>query len=218
AALGLALCVGITISVLVDGIHTFHFGWRQPAVIIGAIAVVLPALAFTGDVFDGRWDAPTSGWANELAFTQGQTAKGAFRLLWVGDPSELPLDPVVLGDGTGYVLTRNGPGDVTEQWRAPEHDADHVVDRALSLTIAGDTNRLGRMLAPMGVRYIAVPSTQGTGGGVRAPASEAVRSALAGQLDLARMRTPAGLVLYENLAWVPLRAVVPDSSDESVPV
>ena len=42
----------------------------------------------------------------------------------------LPLDPVVLRDGTGYVLTRNGPGDVTELWRAPEHDADHVVDRA----------------------------------------------------------------------------------------
>ena len=84
AALGLALCVGITISVLVDGIHTFHFGWRQPAVIIGAVAVALPALAFTGDVLDGRWDAPTSGWANELAFTQGQTDKGDFQMFQVG--------------------------------------------------------------------------------------------------------------------------------------
>ena len=74
-----------------------------------------------------------SDWTSTLAFTQALTAKGEFRMLWVGDPSVLPLDPVVLRDGTGYTLTRNGPGDVTEQWRAPEHDADHVVDRAVGL-------------------------------------------------------------------------------------
>ncbi len=175
AALGLALCVGITVSVFVDGIHTFKFGWRQPAAIVGAVAIVLPALAFTGDVFDGRWDAPASGWANDLAFTQASTSKGEFRMLWTGDPAELPLDPVVLRDGTGYVLTRNGPGDVTEQWRAPEHDADLVVDRALVLATAGRTNRLGRMLAPMGVRYVVVPSTQGRDGGAQADAPVALR-------------------------------------------
>ena len=36
AALGLALCLGIAVSVFVDGIHTFRFGWRQPAAILGA--------------------------------------------------------------------------------------------------------------------------------------------------------------------------------------
>ncbi len=209
AALGLALCVGIAVSVFVDGIHTFRFGWRQPAAIIGAVAVVLPALAFTSDVFDGRWDAPGAGWANNLAFTDGFTSKGEFRMLWTGDPAELPLDPVVLRDGTGYVLTRNGPGDVTEQWRAPEHDADHVVDRALALVAAGRTNRLGRMLAPMGVRFVVVPSTQGRGGGAAASVPVALRREMGEQLDLARLRTSPGLVLYENLAYAPIRASVP---------
>ena len=209
AALGLALCVGITVSVLVDGIRTFRFGWRQPAAIIGAIAIVLPALAFTADVFDGRWGAPAAGWANDLAFTEATTSKGEFRMLWAGDPAVLPLDPVVLRDGTGYVLTRNGPGDVTEQWRAPEHDADHVVDRALVLAETGRTDRLGRMLAPMGVRYVVVPSTQGRGGGANADAPIALQRAMAQQLDLARLSTSRGLVLYENLAYAPIRAAVP---------
>jgi GT2 family glycosyltransferase len=209
AALGLALCVGITVSVFVDGIHTFRFGWRQPAAIIGAFAIVLPALAFTTDVFDGRWGAPDSGWPTELAFTESSAAKGDFRMLWAGDPTELPLDPVVLHDGTGYVLTRNGPGDVTEQWRAPEHSADHVVDRALVLATTGRTNRLGQMLAPMGVRYVAVPSTQGRGGGASATAPVALRRAMAQQLDLAQLRSSPGLVLYENLAFAPIRAAVP---------
>ena len=70
AALGLALCVGITVSVFVDGIHSFRFGWRQPAAIIGAVAIVLPALAFTADIFDGRWDAPARGWANDARLHQ----------------------------------------------------------------------------------------------------------------------------------------------------
>jgi GT2 family glycosyltransferase len=209
AALGLAICVGITVSVFVDGIHTFKFGWRQPAAIVGALAIALPALAFTADVFDGRWDAPDKGWSDELAFTEATTAKGDFRMLWAGSPAELPLDPVVLQDGTGYVLTRNGPGDVTEQWRAPEHDADHVVDRALALAASGRTNRLGRMLAPMGVRYVVVPNTQGRDGGATPAAPVGMRRAMAQQLDLARLRTSPGLVLYENLAYAPIRASVP---------
>ncbi|HEX4531701.1 MAG TPA: glycosyltransferase family 2 protein [Acidimicrobiia bacterium] len=209
AALGLALCLGIAVSVFVDGIQSYRFGWRQPAVIIGAVAILLPALAFTGDVFDGRWGAPTSDWSSTLSFTQALTAKGEFRMLWVGDPTVLPLDPVVLRDGTGYTLTRNGPGDVTEQWRAPEHDADHVVDRALDLATSGLTNRLGRMLAPMGVRYIVVPSTQGPGGGAATSVPRAVRTAMGQQLDFAQLRSSAGLVLYSNLAYVPLRASIP---------
>ena len=103
----------------VDGIHSFKFGWRQPAIIVGAFAILLPALLFTGDVVNGRWHAPASDWTSTLSFTEALKVKGEFRMLWVGDPSVLPLDPVVLRDGTGYTLTRNGPGDVTEQWRAP---------------------------------------------------------------------------------------------------
>jgi GT2 family glycosyltransferase len=209
AALGLALCLGIAVSVFVDGIQSFKFGWRQPAVILGAVAIVLPALAFTADVFDGRWGAPPNDWTSTLAFTRSLTTKGEFRMLWVGDPTVLPLDPVVLRDGTGYTLTRNGPGDVTEQWRAPEHDADHVVDDALDLATSGLTNRLGRMLAPVGVRYVVVPSTQGRGGGAVASVPRVVRNAMGQQLDFAQLRSSAGLVLYENLDYVPIRASVP---------
>ena len=218
AALGIALALGIGVSVLVDGIRTFRFGWRQPAAIIGGLALLLPVLGFTADTFNGRWHAPSDDWTQTLAFTQSLATRGQFRMLWVGDPTVLPLDPVVLDDGTGYTLTRNGPGDVTEQWRAPQHSADDLVDRAIELSEAGLTNRLGRMLAPMGVRYVVLPSTQGTGGGAKAPPSRALSTALASQLDLARLRSEPGLVLYENLAWIPLQAVVPAAQSADVPV
>ena len=169
AALGLAVALGIGVSVLVDGIRSFRFGWRQPAAIIGGIAVLLPVLGFVADTVGGRWEAPESDWSQSLAFTSSLAHRGEFRMLWVGNPTVLPLDPVVLDSGTGYTLTRNGPGDATELLRAPEHDADHVIDDAIELTQSGLTNRLGRLLAPAGVRYIALPSIQGRDGGRARP-------------------------------------------------
>ena len=217
AALGLALALGIGASVLVDGIRHYRFGWRQPAAIIGGIAILLPMLGFAADTLDGRWHAPTSGWVDSLAFTSALTAKGQFRMLWLGDPSVLPLDPVVLRDGTGYSLTRNGSGDATELLRAPEHDADHVVDHAIEVARDGLTNRLGRLLAPVGVRWIALPSTQGPGGDEPPVPLRGWRKVLDGQLDLARLRSASGLALYENLAWIPLRASVPAAGAGAVP-
>ena len=65
------------------------------------------------------------------------------------------------------------------------------------------------MLAPMGVRYVVVPSTQGRDGGAAGDAPVALRRAMAQQLDLARLRSSRGLVLYENVAYAPIRSAVP---------
>ena len=213
AALGLSLALGIGVSVLVDGMRDMKFGWRQPAAILGVVAVLLPFLGFTVDVVDGRWDAPTRAYTSDLAFTSSLTARGQFRMLWLGDPPVLPLEPVVLDDGVGYTLTRNGPGDVMQQWRAPEHDADQVLNDAIGLAQAGLTNRLGRMLAPMGIRYVVLPTGQGKDGGAHAAAPPGLRRTLDDQLDLAQLRTDAGVTLYENLAYAPILSVVPDGTD-----
>ncbi len=105
-----------------------------------------------------------------------------------------------------------------ELLRAPQDDADAVVDRSIELAESGLTNRLGRLLAPAGVRYIAMPSTQGSSGGVRAAPTPRLRAGLDGQLDLARRPTAGGLVLYENLAWIPLEAVITGDAAADVPV
>ena len=218
AAFGLAISLGVGASVLVDGIRTFRFGWRQPAALLGGLALLFPIASFTADAANGRWHAPTSGWVDTLSFTDQLAAKGQFRMLWVGDPSVLPLDPVVLDDGTGYTLTRNSPGNSSQLLRAPQDDADHVVDRAVELARDGLTNRLGRLLAPAGVRWVALPDTEGPGSSEPPVRLVGWRRALDAQLDLARLRSRRGLVLYENLAWIPLRAVVPQADAAGVPV
>ena len=190
---------------------------RRAIVVVAVVGVVLGGFGFIGDSFDGRWGAPEEDWVEALAFTRDQRAEGDFRVLWVGDPGVVPFDPVDRGHGFGWVLTRDGPGDTRDVLRAPFTDADGFIERSLVHAISGDTTRLGRLLAVAGVRYVALPRRDGVGGtpGRRLPA---VTAALADQLDLARLRSDVGLVLYENESWAPATAVVTGADADTIPV
>ncbi len=216
AALGLALAAGIGIGAFVDELRHARFGWRQVAALVAVAGVVLVGLGFAADAVDGRWHAPSDDWQHELAFTSDATYQGTFRILWLGRADILPLDPFEYDDNLSYVLTRNGPGDVRELVRAPQRASDAVVRDAIALTTGRRTNRLGRLLAPMGVRYVAIPSTTGPGGLHDAP-PPGFAASLAEQLDLVRLHSPSGLVLYENAAWFPERAEVTGAAAKRVP-
>jgi GT2 family glycosyltransferase len=209
AALGIALAIGLGADAFGEGLTRFHFGWRQPAGVLAAAALTLTTLGFAADSLDGRWHAPANDWPRSLAVLQPQQADGDFRVLWVGDPSVLPLDPAVRGDGVGYLLTANGSVDALGLWRAPERRADRLLGTAVDLAATGRTNRLGHLVAPMGVRYIAVPERRGPGSGPLVPAPAGIAPALGQQLDLSLLKSDPGVTLYENIAWVPARSVAP---------
>ena len=210
AALGLALCVGITVSVFVDGIHSFRFGWRQPAAIIGGV----------------RDRAPRAGVHRRRRSTAAGHAPRRAGRTTSPSPSRRSSQgrvPHALGGRPSGAAARSGGAARRHRLRAhPQrswrrHRAvaarrsttpTTCVDRALVLAASGRTNRLGRMLAPMGVRYVVVPSTQGRDGGAAGDAPVALRRAMAQQLDLARLRSSRGIVLYENVAYTPIRAAV----------
>jgi hypothetical protein len=127
-------------------------------------------------------------------------------VLWVGAPAILPLDGAVT-HGLGYGLSRNGPPDARALWPAPGGHAGAVERDAVSLLATAHTARLGHVLAPLGVRYIAVIDRA-------APDSHHVHRLPAGltttlgeQLDLSMRQAEPGLTLYENAAWMPTRAI-----------
>jgi len=172
------------------------------------LGVVLAGCGFAADACDGRWHAPSSAWPAQLAFTRDLGYQGQFRILWVGDPSVLPLDPAPVEGGLSYTLTRDGPGDSRELQRGPVTSADDQVRDAIAAAVAGRTALLGRILAPMGVRYVVLPLRDGPGGVAGRPLP-AVDSALSNQLDLARLGSDPSLELYQNEAWYPGEALVP---------
>jgi GT2 family glycosyltransferase len=217
AALGIALAAGLGASTFTEDIRRLGFGARQAMAVLAAAGLLLAALSFGIDAADGRWRAPDGDWPDALAFLEAERDSDGFRVLWVGDPAVLPLDPFVGQDGTGYVLTRNGPGDATELWHAPARTADDLVGEAVTLASNQRTERLGHLLAPMSVRYVAVPDRSGPGAS-ETVAAPALARALDGQLDLARLESPPGLVLYQNTAWIPSPGTVRPADARKVPL
>lgn len=217
AALGISLAAGLGVSVVVEDVRGRGFGARHAVAALAAAGFAFGILGFTADAGDGRWAAPDGDWPATLAFLQTERAGGGFRVLWVGNPSLLPLDPFVAGDGTGYSLTRNGSGDASELWRAPSGRADGLVGDAVELAAGGRTDRLGHLVAPMGVRYVAMPSRSGPGAPPQAPPAR-LPGALESQLDLARLEAPPGLALYENTAWIPTPGSVRPANVDRVPL
>lgn len=207
AALGVSVAVAIAVGASSDGRpRTRGLDGRRALVGVCIAGIVVGGLGFLADSVNGRWGAPDGDWADVLSFTGDATFEGQFRILWVGDPDVLPLDPVPLDDAISWSLTRNGSGDVRELWRAPTDAADDVIDRAIDVARNGNTNRIGRLLAPAGVRYVVVPLRNGPSG-ARGHPVPSVTAAFADQLDLARLRGEPGLVIYQNESWAPARAV-----------
>jgi GT2 family glycosyltransferase len=204
AAIGLSLAVGIAVGAFSRDLHTFHFGWRQLASVLGAVALALPVLGFLADTVDGSWRTPSNDWAQTLSWTSAQSAGGS-RLLIVGDPRALPGDPLV-AHGVGYVTFDNAVLDARSLWPS-KPGPGRLIGDDLDLARRDRTTRVGHLLAPMGVRYLAL--VDGRGPGDRsAPAPAALHDALEGQLDLRRLRTDGSYALYENTAWMPVRANV----------
>jgi hypothetical protein len=89
--------------------------------------------------------------------------------------------------------------------------ATGLVADAVDLARTGQTARLGRLLAPMGIRYVVVaqrlaPAPFST---EARPTPRGFLATLDAQLDLEPLDVPAGLVVYRNQAAFPVRAAVP---------
>lgn len=216
-ALGVAVAVGLGVAAFIEDLRGHHFGWRQ-AVSVGAFAAIgLSSIGIVGDAVTGRWHAPDRDWPTALAFAEPDEL-GPARVLWVGDATVLPFDAAMADHETGYVLTRDGAGDATDTLRAPQTEADELVGEALDLATERRTDRLGHLLAPMGIRYLVVPERVGPRAGTRTAPPEELVAGLDSQLDLAKVvETEDEIRVYENVAWFPTSAIVdgePPSGDD----
>ena len=122
AALGIAIAAGLGVAALLDDMRSSRFGWRQVSAVACVVGLALPLLALAADTTSGRWQLPSTDWPTSVAWMRDLPSPGGFRVLWLGDPSVLPVDAKVV-DGIGFGLTRDGPGDARTQWAAPENGA-----------------------------------------------------------------------------------------------
>ena len=210
AAAGLALAAGLGVSAFELDLPGYRFGWRQLASGVAAVAVLVSALPVLGAAVDGAWSMPQGDPARALRSLDEAVEDVPSRILWLGDPAVLPLGGWELDPGVAYATTSRGTPRAQDLWSGSDEAPTSLLAEALDLAQAGETARLGRLVAPMGVRYVVVverlaPAPWST---TEVPVPERLRDTLEAQLDLQRLDVPAGLTVYENLAALPLRAAV----------
>lgn len=210
AALGLSAALGL--AAFETDLRAYRFGWRQILAVAAALGVVLGAAPLASGLLDGRWRTPTTDYQNGMSELLDDTSDGAFRVVWLGDPAVLPVAGWQFDDHLAYGTSDEGSPTMIDRFVVPEAGASPLVGDALDAAADRRTSRLGRLLGPMGVRYIVVqsqlaPTSEDSAAN---PAVVPTLDVLASQLDLRKVPVADGLTVYQNLAWVPSRAVLPE--------
>ena len=217
AAVAVAVCVALGLAAFESDLPGYAFGWRQGASLAAAALVVAGAWPLVGATPNGRWRQPANDFNRVLSWMPDKRTDGEFRVLWVGDPDAIPLGAWALSPGVAYGTSRDGPPDVTDRWPDSAPDSSGLLADGLRAARRRQTTELGHLLGPLAVRYVVVPTSrapQREKAGPALVASDLV-DALAAQVDLKQVESDEALLVYENVAWTPGRALLDAAGDEA---
>ncbi len=186
------------------------------AAVVGFVIAVVPLLGAAGS---GRWEVARVDLSTTYESLESDPGDGSYRVLWVGDAHVLGAASIPTANGLAWTTSLDGVPDIRALWGGRDEGATTALSEAVAAGLDGRTSRLGRSLAPFGIRYIVVMDQQ-------APVPEAsrrevvsdVRAApLNGQLDLVSdgVVNPAVRV-YRNTVWAPVHAALAPASLEAL--
>ncbi|KLR62391.1 putative glycosyltransferase [Actinobacteria bacterium IMCC26207] len=209
----LGLCVAIAMGVLAFEHDVVGSDFGLPQVLSGvAVAAVLIGLVPIGvAAANGRWYQPEGDFRNLLDVVDDGTN---FRSVWIGDPDVLPLSGWTLQGQEGLAMGVSSGLDplITQRFRLDGGTGVATLTEAVEAALNGETSRLGRLLAPMGIRYIVVinrPAPEPFAS-AEVPMPVPALAALREQLDLREVEINPGVVLFQTGAPWPLRSNVSD--------
>ncbi len=208
-ALGLALGAAAIAGGFGSDVLGRGFGWRQPVALLANVAIVVGLLPAAVAIGDGAWNAPSTPLPRLLdAQLTVDPAEGDYRVLYVGDPRVIPVPSRSYADGIAYAVVDGGPLDVADRSFVPATSSDAAVEQALGLISSGSTLRAGRLLAPLGIRYVVVPTVDGveSTSDDPIPVPQGLLAAIENQLDIGAVYGSPQIELFLNRAWFPVGA------------
>src|SRR5690606_18770468 len=135
-------------------------------------------------------------------------------------PSVLPLAGRELEPGLARAVAVDGSVGLAERWASPPGPGSDRLTEALRGGARGDTERLGRLLAPFGVRFLVLTEQAAPArtGAPRRPLPAGLVAAVDQQLDLRRISVSDPAVrVYENTAWLPIRSELDRAATAALP-
>jgi len=206
AAAGVALAVGLGVESFESDVLGRSFGWRQALSTGAAVMAAAGVLPFLAIAVQGRWNLPQGDAVSAMSTIEPGTTP-SFRTLWLGAPDVLPLSGIPVSSTLTAALTTGVTPTLSDVQPAAPGRADRDLIRVLSTALDGGSARLGRRLAPFGIRYVVVVTSLSAASPVdEPPAVSDAQLVLGQQLDLHSLEIAPGLDVYQSSAWVPLRA------------
>jgi GT2 family glycosyltransferase len=198
----IALLVGLGMSALELDLRQSGFGWRQLFATLSVVVVIVAVVPFAVSFSSGRFDLPTTSVAESLSALAPADA-GGYRVLWLGDPSVLPVPGWSIAPGLEAATSTNGlpGGDVL--FAQPDSGTTDKILSALRSAIDGKTVRLGDLLAPAGISTIVVmnasaPELAGVQSVPLHPVPASLKVALGLQTDLSLELQTSSVVVFAN--------------------
>jgi hypothetical protein len=198
----LALLIGLGVSAMENDLRQAGFGWRQVFAGLTTATLIVAIVPFVAIFGSGRFDLPTSSVAESLS-TLAPSSAGGYRVLWLGDPSVLPLAGWSVAPGLDVATSTDGlPGGNT-LFSTPDSGTSNVVLNAVEAALAGQTVRLGQLLAPAGISTIVVmnssaPELAGVQSVPLHPVPTVLLTALGRQSDLALELQTKSVEVFSN--------------------
>jgi GT2 family glycosyltransferase len=189
-------------------------GGRRGVIFLSAVSLVAGALGAILMSLNGGWHTPTQ---NYPAFTEflaeGEDGPGGGRVLWIGDASVVPIDVSVTASGVQYAMTDGGVPEVWGRWSAGPVGETRSAGNQLDLAWAGETVRLGRLLAPYGINLVVVLDQLAPAPyeGPTVDPDPGVVEALTQQLDLERVPGVPNLIVFRNVSAGGVASALPSA-------
>lgn len=204
AGAALALNAAAGAVAVQEDLPGYRFGWRQVLPVAAVLGVALAMLPIAGRSGNGSWGIASESPVERLGWMSDRAAGGSFRTVWLGDPNAMPGGPRRLTDTLAAAVAVDGASVFGPALPSKGGDGQDLLARAVSQAEAGLTVELGRLLAPLSVKYVVVPNDQAAN--ERAVGQQRLLSALADQLDLRQVPGEGKLVVFENLEYLPTRS------------
>ncbi len=217
-ALGLALASAAMAGGFGSDVLRRGFGWRQPVGLLAGVCMALGLVPATLAIGNGAWHTPATPMTRLLETQMPiEPSAGDYRVLYVGDPGVIPIVSGEYAPGIAYGVADAGDFTFNDRFLRPTTLGDDAVERALGLIADGSTLRAGRLLAPLGIRFVVVPTTDGAVSTVDdpVPVPSGLLAALQNQLDLGSVFGPPSLEIFANQAWVPVGAQLVGATAEA---
>jgi GT2 family glycosyltransferase len=211
-ALGVAIAAGAALAAFDLDVRGGSFGWMQPLGILAGIAVVVGVVPGVLALGDGSFDTPSTPLADLLDASLPEPGDtGGYNVLYVGDARVLPVPATPYRDGVSWAIVGAGLLDARDRWSAPANPAASLVTSALDEMSSSSTLRAGRLLAPLGIRFVVVPEFDGVNSTVNdpLPLPAGLLASLEDQLDLVAKEPRLPTVQrFENRSWIPTAALL----------